>query len=73
MHSQLLEADASGAYRYSAEIPATARLGNWNIRISLGKGGTIVVDETYLVDSIVPQQIENKLAVKAEENKAELD
>ena len=73
VHSQLLEADASGAYRYSAEIPATARLGNWNIRISLGKGGTTVVDETYLVDSIVPQQIENTLAVKAEENKAELD
>ena len=73
MHSQLLEADASGAYRYSADIPANARQGDWNIRISLGKNGATVVDETYRVDSVIPRQIENSLAITATADRAALD
>ena len=74
VHSELLKADDSGAYRYSADIPANARLGNWQIRLSLGKDGARLVDETYRVDSIVPRQIESKLTIKTEgDNKASLD
>ena len=74
VHSELLKADDSGAYRYSADIPANARLGNWNIRLSLGKDGARLVDETYRVESIVPRQIESKLTIKSEgDNKASLD
>ena len=74
VHSELLKADDSGAYRYSSAIANNARLGNWQIRISLGKDGARLVDETYRVDSIIPRQIENTLTVKTEgDNKASID
>ena len=73
MHSQLLEADASGAYRYSTDIPANARQGDWNIRLSLGKGGATIVDESYTVDSIIPRQIESSLRIKADADRADIE
>ena len=73
VHSQLLEADDSGAYRYSRAIANNARLGDWRIRLSLGKGGTLLVDETYRVDSVIPRQIETALTVKADDKRAQFD
>ena len=73
VHSQLLEADDSGAYRYSRAIANNARLGDWHIRLSLGKGGTLLVDETYRVDSVIPRQIETALTVKADDKRAQFD
>ena len=73
MHSQLLEADASGAYRYSTDIPANARLGDWNIRLSLGKGGAVIVNEPYTVDSVIPRQIESHLRVTAAADSADIE
>ena len=73
VHSQLLEADDSGAYRYSRAIANNARLGDWRIRLSLGKDGTQLVDETYRVDSVIPRQIETALTVKADDKRAQFD
>ena len=73
VHSQLLDADDSGAYRYSRAIANNARLGDWRIRLSLGKGGTLLVDETYRVDSVIPRQIETALTVKADDKRAQFD
>ena len=73
VHSQLLEADDSGVYRYSRAIANNARLGDWHIRLSLGKGGTLLVDETYRVDSVIPRQIETALTVKADDKRAQFD
>ena len=73
VHSQLLDADDSGAYRYSRAIANNARLGDWRIRLSLGKGGTLLVDETYRVDSVIPRQIETALTVKTDDKRAQFD
>ncbi|MDO4643165.1 MAG: MG2 domain-containing protein [Cardiobacteriaceae bacterium] len=73
VHSQLLEPDDSGAYRYSQKITANARLGNWKISIKLGKDGAPLVAENFLIDSIIPQQIESHLAIQASADKADID
>ena len=74
VHSQLLNADDSGAYRYSANIANNARLGAWNLRLSLGKDGARLVDENYRVESITPRQIESTLTIKADsDNKVGID
>ena len=60
-----LAPDASGAYLYSHHFSRLARLGNWTLRLSLGKDGPQLAKTTLRVGAIVPRQIETRLRAKA--------
>ncbi len=58
VHSQMVKADASGAYSFDYHFNNSARQGEWVIDLSLGKDGAFLASKTLPVAAITPQQIE---------------
>ncbi|MBR1374460.1 MAG: hypothetical protein IJ566_00040 [Cardiobacteriaceae bacterium] len=51
---------ATGAYSYSYELPETAQIGNWGIRLMLGEKGEMIGYLPISVDTVMPLTFEAK-------------
>ncbi len=61
VHDEMIKADASGSYSFDYHFANSARQGDWQVRLSLGKDGAFLASKTLPVAAITPQQVEAKI------------
>lgn len=73
VHEQLISPDDSGAYHFHYHVPLTARLGAWQLKLSLAKDSDIIDSATVRIEAIRAQQIAAQLEASAQSKQTTLN